>query len=195
VAVQPRTDIADRAALEQASINAGLRPLDRNSADHLRIEGCRPNAADDGIAKALLAHGFKASEQQGCTNSAISHPRVYAGRPEEVGTGGVVAGKSQDVSFPDHDETGNRLAAERDFDFARPSFAEGLPHPGGHLVLFGRESPPHDVSRLGQPFKSRAGIRKVVKLYQHVHRAENSFGDGEYVRIGVYTDKQLNASR
>src|SRR5438270_3970059 len=45
-AVQPRTDIADRAALEQASINAGLRPLDGNSADHLRIEGCRPNAAD-----------------------------------------------------------------------------------------------------------------------------------------------------
>jgi len=44
--VGPRTDIADRAALEQASINAGLRPLDGNSADHLRIEGRRPNAAD-----------------------------------------------------------------------------------------------------------------------------------------------------
>jgi hypothetical protein len=161
-----------RIVLEQASIDTGLGSLDRHGADHLRIEGGGPNAADDGIAKALLPHVFKAGEQQGCTYSAISRARFDAGGPEEVRTGGVMAGKSQDVAFPDHDETGNRLAAERDFDFARPCLAEGLPYPSGHLVLLGRESAAHDVSRLPQPFKRLARIGKIVKL----HLATNSLG-------------------
>jgi hypothetical protein len=94
--------------LEQASINAGLGALDRHGADRFRIEGGWPHSADDGVAEALSLHVFKASEQQGFTDSAISRAGFYAGGPEEIGTGGVVAGKSQDVFFLDHDETGNK---------------------------------------------------------------------------------------
>ena len=132
---------------------AGLGAFDGHRANHFCIIGGWPNSADDGVAETLLPHIFETSQQQGCANSVFSCLRFDAGGAEEVGTGGVMAGKSYDFAFLDRDEAGDRLAVERDLDFAGPSLAESFPHPSGDLMLFRGQSAAHDDSSLAQPLK------------------------------------------
>src|SRR5882757_4412372 len=83
--------------LKQAPINAGRRSFDGYRANDSRIELGWSDAADDGVAVALLLHGFETGEQQGCPDSIFSCVRVGAGGTEEVATGCIVAGKPQNV--------------------------------------------------------------------------------------------------
>ena len=75
----------------------------------------------------MLPHVLETGEQQGRPNSVFSCCRFYAGGAKEVGTRGVMAGKSYNFAFLDRDEAGDRLAVERDLDFAGPSLAESFP--------------------------------------------------------------------
>ncbi len=80
---------------KKSPINAGFGSLDRDGANGLRIEVGRADAADDGIAEALVPHVVQTSQQQPGTDALSSGIRIDAGRAEEIATRGVMAGKAQ----------------------------------------------------------------------------------------------------
>jgi hypothetical protein len=95
----------------------------------------RAHAPYDGVAVALLPHVLEAGEQQARANSVFSHLKLYTGWAKEIAKCRVMAGKSHDLTFPDRDEPGDRLAAKGDLGLAGPALGEILPRPPGDFVL------------------------------------------------------------
>src|SRR5215467_8197092 len=74
-------------AAQQPAVNPWLRSLDQHRADRLRIVVRGTDAADDGVAEALLPHRLQAGKQQAGADAAFPHLGRNAGGAEEIAAG------------------------------------------------------------------------------------------------------------
>src|SRR6185437_15939304 len=80
----------------QLAVDRAFAPFDDPRAADLGVKLSRPDAADDRVRVAHLAHALEAAEEQGRTDALPSQILTYAGRPEEAAPATLIHGEAGD---------------------------------------------------------------------------------------------------